>query len=57
MESVKLDDKGEFAPDWVGVPEIVPPDDSVKPGGSPPGDDHVKGGVNEPPVTVNVVGV
>jgi len=41
-------------PDSVGVPEIVPPDDNPKPIGSSPDCDHVKGGVNETTVTVNV---
>ena len=50
-------------PDCVGVPESVPPEDKVSPGGNPddgadgnPVTDHVGGGeyVNAPPVAVKV---
>lgn len=42
-------------PDWVGVPVMAPPDDSVKPGGNdvPDTNDQVFGGVNAPPVVEN----
>ena len=45
-------------PDWVGVPDRVPPEDNVNPGGSagePEASDQVNGGLNAPPVAVRVV--
>ena len=42
-------------PVCVGVPEMVPPEDRVKPDGKPPeGSDQVNGGEKAPPVAVNV---
>jgi hypothetical protein len=41
-------------PDWVGVPERVPPDDKVRPLGNPEAV-QVKGGVNAPPLVVKVM--
>lgn len=40
-------------PDCVGVPESVPPGDTVSPAGNPVAD-HVKGGTNAPPDAINV---
>ncbi len=55
-ESVSCKVKSKV-PDCVGVPEIVPPDDKVKPAGKLPDDtDQVNGGENAPPPeTTNVV--
>jgi len=45
-------------PVWVGVPEITPPDDKLKPAGKPPEpgtSDQLKGGEKAPPVATKLV--